>query len=128
MAKKKKPLPPRRLRMNKEGRFSSAPHWLATQKNRTPVQIAKSYRKWYGVDLPCAIRELTVLGFVFDPDWVEKVNRFLAAHYAARARQKAASKWIPPLDESDGTFAYIAGYTENGVPFGVTWEEWRPNN
>ena len=22
-----------------------------------------------------------------------------------------------------GTFAYIAGYTPGGVPFGVTWEE-----
>ena len=27
------------------------------------------------------------------------------------------------LPDSDETFAYIAGYTSNGVPFGVTWEE-----
>lgn len=26
--------------------------------------------------------------------------------------------------ESDETFAYIAGYTEGGAAFGVTWEEW----
>ena len=25
--------------------------------------------------------------------------------------------------DSDETFAYIAGYTSNGVPYGVTWEE-----
>ena len=24
---------------------------------------------------------------------------------------------------SDGTFAYIAGYTSGGAPYGVTWEE-----
>lgn len=26
---------------------------------------------------------------------------------------------------SDETFAYIAGYTSNGVPYGITWEEMR---
>lgn len=26
---------------------------------------------------------------------------------------------------SDETFHFIAGYTSNGVPFGVTWEEMR---
>ena len=27
------------------------------------------------------------------------------------------------LFESDETFAFIAGYTSGGVPYGVTWEE-----
>ena len=26
-------------------------------------------------------------------------------------------------EDSDETFTYIAGYTSNGFPFGVTWEE-----
>jgi hypothetical protein len=124
MAKKKKPPTPRRMRMNREGRFSSARHWLATQKNRTPIQIAKAYRKWYGVDWPCAIRELASLGIILDPSWVERLNRTLAGHYRARARRKAARQPHPLADESNEVFAYIAGYTENGVPFGVTWEEW----
>ena len=25
--------------------------------------------------------------------------------------------------ESDNTFAFIAGYTEGGFPYGLTWEE-----
>ena len=25
--------------------------------------------------------------------------------------------------DMDGTFAYIAGYTPGGAPYGVTWEE-----
>jgi len=25
--------------------------------------------------------------------------------------------------EQDGTFAFIAGYTSGGAPYGVTWEE-----
>lgn len=27
------------------------------------------------------------------------------------------------LTESNEDFAYIAGYTKNGFPFGITWEE-----
>jgi hypothetical protein len=30
---------------------------------------------------------------------------------------------FPSLDQ-DETFAYIAGYTEGGFAYGVTWEEW----
>ena len=29
----------------------------------------------------------------------------------------------PCLDQDD-TFAYIAGYTEGGFAYGITWEEW----
>ena len=78
MARKKQPLPPRRLRMKRGGRLSSAQHWLATQKNRTSIQIAKSYRKRYGVDWPCAIRELALLGVALNRNWVEQLNRSLA--------------------------------------------------
>ena len=29
-----------------------------------------------------------------------------------------------PCPDQDETFAYIAGYTEGGFAYGVTWEEW----
>src|SRR3982074_2653791 len=76
MAKKKKPLAPRCLRMKRGARLSSARRWLATQKNRTPVQIAKSYRERYRVDWPCAIHELALLGVSIDPGWVEQFLRY----------------------------------------------------
>lgn len=28
-----------------------------------------------------------------------------------------------PYSDMDGTFAFIAGYTPGGAPYGVTWEE-----
>lgn len=28
-----------------------------------------------------------------------------------------------PAIEQDGTFYFIAGYTDGGTPYGVTWEE-----
>jgi hypothetical protein len=125
MAKKKKPLPPRCLRMKRGARLSSARRWLATQKNRTPVQIAKSYRERYGVDWTCAIHELALVGVSIDPGWVEQLNRSLDGHRQARTRRKASHNLNLSsfAGDSDGSFAYIAGYTDNGVPFGVTWDE-----
>jgi len=125
MAKKKKPLAPRCLRMKRGARLSSARRWLATQKNRTPVQIAKSYRERYGVDWPCAIHELALLGVSIDPGRVEQLNRSSDGHHQARARRKAARNLSPNSfgGDPDDSFAYIAGYTENGIPFGVTWDE-----
>ena len=37
------------------------------------------------------------------------------------AQQKTFSEDVP---ESDETFAFIAGYTSGGAPYGITWEEW----
>jgi len=125
--RKQQPLPLRTLRMNRAGRLQSARHWLATQKSRTPVQIAKSYRKRYGVDWQCAIRELGVLGVRLDAAWMEQLQRILeGARRTHRQRREAkeASVSGDPADSNE-TFAYIAGYTPNGLPFGVTWEEWR---
>lgn len=125
--KKNKSRCPRRLRMNRQGRLQSAKAWLITQQGRTPAQIGASYRKWYAVDWPCAIQELTHLGVVFDPQWVAQLTRSLEDHHRACAARRAARKSQSHADfpeDSDEHFAYIAGYTPNGVPFGVTWEEW----
>lgn len=47
---------------------------------------------------------------------------------ALRRKERVARKKLKHEEElapieQDGTFAFIAGYTENGVPFGTTWEE-----
>ena len=118
---------PRRRRLRRQGRLQSAKAWLVTQQGRTPAQIGSSYRKWYGVDWPCAIQELTQLGVVFDPKWVAQLTRSLDGARRARATQRAARTSQSDADfpeDSDERFAYTAGYTPNGLPFGVTWEEW----
>ena len=38
--------------------------------------------------------------------------------------KKIQEDYISELNsDMDGTFAYIAGYTPGGAPYGVTWEE-----
>jgi hypothetical protein len=52
----------------------------------------------------------------------------LKAPRRSRARRKPANE--PPAPEGygelwDEDFAFIAGFTEGGAPYGVTWDEWR---
>jgi len=125
--KKKRSLPPRTLRMNRAGRLQSARHWLATQTGRSPVQIARSYRKRYGVDWPCAIHELSQLGILLDSAWVAQLNLSLLGAHRARRQRGGATQAMADWEQADSNdeFAYIAGYTANGFPFGLTWDEWR---
>jgi len=110
--------------MQRAARLSSARHWLAKQEGRTPRQIAKSYRKWYGVDWTCAIKELTELGINFDQGWITELTRNLEGQIQSRQKRKLAEEikmdW---LGDSDDQFAFIAGYTPGGFPYGITWEE-----
>jgi len=45
----------------------------------------------------------------------------------SRARRVLCSPCHPrtrhPLRDGDDEFAFIAGYTEGGAPYGITWEE-----
>lgn len=42
-----------------------------------------------------------------------------------KKKKKSINRDVNDLNdnESDEYFYYIAGYTSNGVPFGITWEE-----
>jgi hypothetical protein len=68
MCRKHKAKSPRRLRMKREQRLQSARAWLVTQKGRTPARIGAAYRRWFGVDWPCTIEELTRLGITWE-EW-----------------------------------------------------------
>ena len=45
-------------------------------------------------------------------------------NHKSRKSKKIQEDYISDLYfDMDGTFAYIAGYTPGGAPYGVTWEE-----
>lgn len=116
---------PRRLRMTRAGRLQSAraTNWVANYQGANVVQ---GYRKWFGVDLLCAIAELRLLGVTVDHDYELQVRRTVDSLAASRQRKKLKRAATEPHESTtncDGVFAYIAGYTPGGMPFGVTWEE-----
>ena len=67
---KRRALPPRRLRMNREQRLQSARSFIRDFKGRN---IARDYSQWFGVDRRCALIELTMLGVQLKREYVTAV-------------------------------------------------------
>jgi hypothetical protein len=121
--KRKNLLAPRSKRMNRKGRLDSAKHWLTKYKGKN---IIKGYKNHYGVDWLCAIKELQMLGVDLDPGYVENLKLSVKNRIIEKQRLKNGKKQALEHEnswDSDETFAYIAGYTSAGFPYGVTWEE-----
>lgn len=126
MAKKKgkQRLPPRRKRFKRAQRLDSAKAWLETYQGH---KVVRDYRRRYGVDWQTAFTELEMLAVPIDPEYKKRVLQSEEAQLAAKRRKKAereAEVWEQLGLDQDEHFAFIAGYTSGGVPYGVTWEEW----
>ena len=115
MPRKRKPLPPRHKRLARQGRLQAAKTWLRSYPGKN---IARGYRKHFGVDSLCAIRELRLLGFAIDPAYERAV---LAASRARNKKPKRQEKFLISEETFYG-FAFIAGYTDGGA-YGITIEE-----
>lgn len=108
-------------------RLQSAKSWL---ESYTGQNVVRGYRKHYGVDWQTALIELEMLGVAIDPDYKQQAlasaANLAAARRSRRAEERAVSEdFVGFMDGfQDQSFAYIAGYTEGGFPYGVTWEEW----
>jgi hypothetical protein len=59
---------------------------------------------------------------------MEQLKSSLEGQQRARAAQRAAKEREEALtgrdEDTNENFAFIAGYTAGGYPYGVPWEEW----
>jgi hypothetical protein len=86
--------------------------------------IVRSYAKWFGVDLLCAVKELSLCGVTVDPTSVAQLKTTFASCKSPRPQQPAAEPQSVGYGvDWDENFPYIAGQTEAGFPYGITWEE-----
>jgi hypothetical protein len=113
---KRKPLPPRRLRMNRDQRLRSARTFI---RNYTGGNIARGYSRWYGVDRRCAVLELQMLGVRLKKDYVAAVLETARVQedraIAARMERELAVD-EENLEGSD-FFSWPAGEDDDEVPF-----------
>jgi hypothetical protein len=117
-----KALPPRAKRMDRSARLQSARPWVKSYKGKN---IAAGYRKHFAVDWVCAFRELEILGVKIDAAYKGQILKSVEGHIAARQRRKSRQVETPESSlDQDENFAYIAGYTEAGFAYGITWEDW----
>ena len=111
--------------MTRQARLNSAraTRWVEKYGGKN---IIKSYGKWFAVDPLCAVIELRMLGVKIAPGREDQIEATIEARAAARQRRKQSAEQAEFEElyaNSDHTFAYIAGYTPGGAPYGVTWEE-----
>ena len=107
--------------MKRTARLQSAAHWIPTYEGKN---IVRGHDKWFGVDLGCALEELQLLGVELDPEYVERLRTTLRNRNKP-PREPAPTELDSPPSHTDWNddFAFIAGYTPNGAPFGITWEQ-----
>ncbi|WP_153798371.1 hypothetical protein [Foetidibacter luteolus] len=108
--------------MRKE-RLNLAMKWMPTYSGKN---IVKGYSKKFGVDLICAIKELRMLGIEITEQYETAVRQSLAARGRQKQEKAQAKSIVEPADseiECDENFAFIAGYTSGGAPYGITWEQ-----
>lgn len=121
--KKAKSSVPRHKRLDRVSRLQTAKHWIPKYEGSN---LLRGYKKHFGVDWECAIRELEMLDIQLSPQYVLQVRQSREAQIRRKqakkqAKQKETSQY--DNDDSDDYFYFIAGYTENGFPYGLTWEE-----
>lgn len=104
-------------------RLKSAAEWVKTYSGK---RIVQAYAKRYGVDKLCAVKELRLTGTVISEEYENQLRQSIEV--LKRQRQLSKDKKRQELNstsefDSDENFAFIAGYTSGGFPFGITHEE-----
>ncbi|GIN57381.1 hypothetical protein J8TS2_17000 [Lederbergia ruris] len=127
--KKKKKKKGELMGMPKKERLIKAKEWI---EKVDEDHIVKAYSKSSGLNPKNAMNELKRLGVKITPEdkqevqqWVEKRKRHNERRKERRRRRKEneENKRLMMEYDSDETFAFIAGYTSGGAPFGITHEE-----
>jgi hypothetical protein len=107
----------------RQQRLQSAKQWLVSYKGR---HIVKAYARRNHVDLVCAIKELRMLGVTVTEEYEAAVMRSAADRIAQKKKKQEAL--LVEMNagrgiEQDENFAFIIGYTSNGAPYGIRWDE-----
>lgn len=110
-------------------RLKEARTWFHEQGFTDDSHIVKAYREQFSVDKDCAMRELCLLG-VLSPekqktyeDQLKAKEQKRAENNEVRAARASVKTDVSDCPFQDENFYFIAGYTQGGVPYGITWEE-----
>lgn len=101
-------------------RLNQARKWLK-ENGKDQKRIIHKYRKKFKVDIMCAIKELQILGVELNENDIKGIKK--NEEKRIKRRQIKKKELEDRLFESDEDFAFIAGYTSWGFPYGIQWDE-----
>ncbi|MDR2752014.1 MAG: GNAT family N-acetyltransferase, partial [Clostridiales bacterium] len=125
MAKKKKKSNDVKA-LKKHDRIGAAKHWITTFQG---PDVIEAYRKKFHVDVTTAVYDLREVKYPFNGADFE----ILEAEQKRVADKQARKVGVVTFDDDeivgypDSEFAYIAGYTSGGAPYGTTYAELETN-
>ncbi|WP_114745588.1 hypothetical protein [Falsibacillus pallidus] len=87
-----------------------------------------AYSKKFGLNLKNSMKDLRSIGYKISSQEKVEVDKILDDKRQRklskkRKKEEQEERRLAELYDFDETFAFIAGYTEGGAPFGVTYEE-----
>ncbi|MGG4166312.1 hypothetical protein ABEW00_02340 [Rossellomorea vietnamensis] len=96
-----------------------------TQEYKGDENIVKVYSRKFGLNLKNSMKELGSMGVTISNQDKEEVRNTLRKREEEkeRKRMKKKARELEDSFDSDDTFAFIAGYTDGGFPFGMTHEK-----
>ena len=115
---------PRRKRMKRQGRLSSAraTGWVEEYKGKN---IIAGYSKWFAVDLLCALIELRLLGVKIDQGREEQIKASIKDRTAQRARRKKLREQGQIGEAVPDNFLFIADCAGDYLPDWVCADEFQ---
>lgn len=109
---------PRRKKYSQSARLQNAKKWAEQYHGKN---LAKGYSNWFGVDLISAITELEMIGYTFKQSYKDQVKKSLIERQKPKEKRKREREKEQEMNENG--FYYIDGYTSNGFPYGITFDE-----
>jgi hypothetical protein len=118
--------------MKRAERLQLAKNWILKYVGKT---LVSDYGKRFAVDDLCAIKELQMLGIEVSAEYIAQAvasQRESERQNALSRERKKQEKLAREQQRSrygrefgyDDYFGFIAGYTSNGVAFGIPRDEW----
>lgn len=86
----------------------------------------KHYRERFHVDAVTAAKDLQELGVNYTQEQLDQIKQAEEQRLRQRRMEREAKereRLAELYEDCDDRFAFIAGYTDGGAPFGVMWEE-----
>ena len=86
----------------------------------------KHYRERFYVDAVTAAKDLQELGVNYTQKQLDQIKQAEEQRLRQRRMEREAKereRLAELYEECDDRFAFIAGYTDGGAPYGVMWEE-----
>ena len=99
--------------------------WLLTYTG-SPKKMNKHYRERFHVDAVTAAKDLQELGVNYTQEQLDQIKQAEEQRLRQRRMEREAKereRLAELYEDCDGHFAFIAGYTDGGAPYGVMWEE-----